>query len=331
MEKRKLGNSEIYASAVTFGAWAIGGWMWGGSNKKDALNAIAAAYDHEITSIDTAAVYGFGESESIIGEAVKGKRDKFQIFTKYGLLWDKKIGTAYFETTDNEGKNITLYKFAGKESVIMECENSLKRLKTDYIDLYQIHWPDPLTPIEETLEAISILIKQGKIRAAGVSNCSREQLTEAMDFLEITTNQVPYSMLRRNIETDLVPYCIDKNCSILAYSPLQRGLLTGKFNPKTNFKKGDSRPQTPYYSEENILKTNKFLEEINPIAKANNVSLAQLVISWTLEQAGITIALVGARDPLQVKENAGGMNLKLTREEIETISLKLNNLNLELT
>src|SRR5580704_7534700 len=180
MEYRKLGNTEVKLSAITFGAWAIGGWMWGGADKKDALVAIAASYDYGVTSFDTAAIYGQGRSEEIVGEALRSlRRDKVQILTKFGMRWDEKKGTLAFKSTDNSNHPIEIYKYAGKESIIKECEDSLRRLGTDYIDLYQIHWPDSTTPVAETMEALGQLLQQGKIRAAGVSNFSAPLMAEA--------------------------------------------------------------------------------------------------------------------------------------------------------
>ena len=156
MEYRKLGNSDLNISVVTFGAWAAGGWMWGGTDRSEAVNAIRTAFDSGITSIDTAPAYGQGRSEEIVGEAIKTlPRDKVQILTKYGLRWDTDKGEFYFKSVDNNGKPINLHKYASKESIIKECEESLRRLGTDYIDLYQIHWADPTTPIQETMEAVA--------------------------------------------------------------------------------------------------------------------------------------------------------------------------------
>ena len=161
----KLGNSDLSISAITFGAWATGGWMWGGTEQNDSVNAINTAYDLGVTSIDTAPAYGQGKSEEVVGEAIKSlPRDKIQILTKYGLRWDTDKGQFYFESKNDEGKTIHLHKYATKESIMKECEDSLKRLGTDYIDLYQIHWADPTTPIQETMEAVSLLIEQGKVR-----------------------------------------------------------------------------------------------------------------------------------------------------------------------
>jgi aryl-alcohol dehydrogenase-like predicted oxidoreductase len=330
MEYVNLGRSNVKITRLTFGAWAIGGWMWGGADKKDALKAIHKSLDLGITSIDTAPAYGFGLSEEIVGEAVRGVRKDVQILTKYGLRWDKKIGKFYFNTTDNNGKPVSMYRYAGKESVINECEQSLKRLRTDYIDLLQIHWSDPTTPIQETMEAMDILIKSGKIRAAGVCNYNLEEMKTASGFTSLASNQVPYSMLKRDIEKDIVPWCIENYVSILAYSPLQRGLLTGKIKTGHKFNEGDSRPATPYYSDSNIKKTNEFLEKLEPIAADKNATLSQLVLRWTMQMPGITVVLAGARNPEQIQENAGALNLKLDEDEMKQINSLLNNIKLDL-
>lgn len=330
MDYVTLGTSNVKVTRIIFGAWAIGGWMWGGADRKDAIKAIHQSLDLGLSSIDTAPAYGFGLSEEIVGEAIKGVRDEVQILTKYGLVWDKKIGEFYFSTINNEGKPISMHKYAGKENVIYECEQSLRRLKTEYIDLYQIHWPDPSTPIEETMEAVTRLMKDGKIRAAGVCNYSVEEMKIAQTSINLASNQVPYSMVRRDIENDLVPWCIEHKKSILAYSPLQRGLLTGKFKIGHQFGPGDTRPDTPWFKEKNMIKTNKFLEEITPLARSKNATIAQLVLRWTMQMPGITTVLAGARDARQVKDNAGALNFTLSEEEMQEINLKLEKLELEL-
>lgn len=331
MEYRKIGKSELELSVVTFGAWAAGGWMWGGTDRTDAVKAIRAAYDLGVTSIDTAPVYGQGTSEEIVGEAIKDlPRDKVQILTKYGLRWDLKKGKFYFKTKDNNGKFIDLYKYAGKESVIEECENSLRRLGTDYIDLLQIHWPDDTTPIQETMEAVDKLIKDGKVRFAGVCNYNAAQVEEATKYFDIISDQVPYSMLKRDIEKELLPHVISTQQGILAYSPLERGILTGKIKPGYRFDKGDHRATLPYYKDENIKRTNAFLDKIKPLANDKNATLAQLVIRWTVEQPGITIALVGARNAQQAVQNAKAMDVTLSKEEINFITEELNKLELQL-
>lgn len=330
MEKRRLGNSDLMITPIAFGAWAIGGWMWGGAEKKDAIEALETSINLGMTTIDTAPVYGFGQSEEIVGEVIKGKREKVQILTKYGLRWEGKKGEFYFPSKDNEGKAVDIYRYAAKDSVIKECEESLKRLGTDYIDLYQIHWSDPTTPVEETMEAMNILIDQGKIRYAGVCNYNDALLARSVKYTNVISNQVPYNMVRRDIENDVVPFCLERNIGILAYSPMQRGLLTGKFSPSYKFNEGDSRPDTPYFQSENIKRVNKFLEKIRTIANDKNASLAQLVLRWTIEQPGITCALAGARDPEQVKDNLGALKFNLTHEEIIQINDELNHLKLEL-
>jgi aryl-alcohol dehydrogenase-like predicted oxidoreductase len=330
MEYRNLSNSDVKISTISFGAWAIGGWMWGGADEKDAINAIETAIDLGMTSIDTAPVYGFGKSEKLVGQVIHNKRDKVQILTKFGLRWDTKEGEFYFNSINEKGEDVSIHRFAGPESIIKECEASLQRLQTEFIDLYQIHWNDPTTPIEDSMEAVGVLMEQGKIRAAGVSNYSAEQMKQADSIINISTNQVPYSMVLRNIEQSLVPYCLENNKGILAYSPLQRGILTGKITPDYKFNEGDHRPHTPYFKEPNISRINNFLTKIKPIAEDNNITIAQLVIYWTIQQPSITSALVGARNPVQVKENIKAGEIKLDQEELLTINALLDDLDLDI-
>jgi aryl-alcohol dehydrogenase-like predicted oxidoreductase len=329
MEMKELGSSGVMVTPIAFGAWAIGGWMWGGADRNDAIKAITTAMDLGITTIDTAPAYGLGTGEKIVGEAIKGQRDKVQILTKYGLRWDAPVGQYYFTSKDNEGRQVDIYRDASRERIIAECENSLKDLGTDYLDLYQIHWPDPLTPVEETMSAIEQLLKQGKIRAAGVCNYPVEGMKEAGKFISLVSNQVPYSMVRREIEQDVIPWCMKNGLSVLPYSPLQRGLLTGKIKPDYRFNDGDSRPSTPYFKIGNLIKINKFLDKIKPVAAARKVSLAQLVLRWTMQRPGITCVLAGARNPEQVKENAGALQFELSDEEMETINRYLDQLSLD--
>ena len=330
MEYKILAKSEIPVSVLTFGAWVTGGLFWGGADKNQSVKAIHKAIDYGITSIDTAPVYGFGESEKIVGAAIKGKRDKLQIFTKYGLRWDKKTGTYYFDITDPKGNISSIYKYAGKDSIITECEQSLKRLGTDYIDLYQIHWHDVATPIGESMEAVNKLISDGKVRAAGVCNYSVENLNVAGSVINIVSDQVPYSMVRRDIEKDVIPYCIENNISILAYSPLERGVLTGKITSGYKFNPGDNRSKSPYFTGSNLDKINAFLDTIKPIARERNISLAQLVINWTMQQPGITSVLVGLRNPEQVDENVRAVDFTLNNEEIDTINRELKKIELDI-
>jgi aryl-alcohol dehydrogenase-like predicted oxidoreductase len=324
MEYRKLGSTDLEVSAIAFGAWAAGGWMWGGSDTNKAIKAIRSAYDQGVTSIDTAPVYGQGASEEIVGEAIKYlPRDKVQILTKFGLRWDIAKGDFHFHSKDNQGKAIDIYKYASKKSILKEVEDSLKRLGTDYIDLYQIHWPDTSTPIQETFEAVAQLIQDGKVRHAGVCNYSVDQMKEAEKYVNLASNQVPFSMVNKGIEKEIVPYCIKNNKSILAYSPLERGLLTGKMKPGQPFDQGDHRATNPFFSQQSIVKTNAFLEKIRPIANTKGATLAQLVLKWTLERPGITIALAGARNETQSVQNAAATTFDLSPDELDFINLKL--------
>ena len=329
MEFRQLGQTELKLSAITFGAWAIGGWMWGGSVKKDALSAIRASYDAGITTIDTAPAYGQGYSEELVGEAIKDiPREKLQILTKFGMRWDDTRGELAFKSEDNDGKPIDVHRYAGKQSVIDECEASLKRLGTDYIDLYQIHWPDKITPIAETMEALNLLLQKGKIRAAGVCNYNKAQMEEAEETINLASNQVPYSMVERSIESELLPYCLLNQKSIIAYSPLQRGILTGKIKPGHKFAEGDHRPNTKFYKPGNLERINHLLETLEPLAKEKNVTLSQLVIRWTIDQPGVTVALVGARDAAQAEQNAEAINIKLTEDDMTFINKQIGKLEL---
>ena len=324
MEYQELGSSGLSVSRITFGSWAAGGWMWGGTEQNDAVGAIHAAYDLGVTSIDTAPVYGMGLSEEIVGEAIKTlSRDKVQILTKFGMRWDLTKGDFAMKTKDNQGHDLDVYKYAGRDSIIKECEDSLRRLGTDYIDLYQQHWPDVTTPIDETMEALSRLIEQGKVRAAGVSNYSVAQMQEAEKTLNLASNQVPYSMVRRDIEKDVVPYCLENNKGILVYSPLQLGLLTGKIKPGQHFDASDLRATNKLFTPESVTRINAVLAKLRPMAETKNATLGQLVLRWTLAQPGITVALVGARNPEQAVQNAKAIDVQLSFEEIDFINKQL--------
>ncbi len=329
MDKKELGGTGVSVTRMAFGAWAIGGWFWGGADEKESVEAIEKAVDIGMTTIDTAPVYGFGQSEELVAKAIRGKRGEVEIMTKFGLKWDGTEGKFYFDTNDNQGNPLAVYKLGRKESVIRECESSLKRLKTDYIDLYQQHWPDPSTPIVETMEALDRLKDQGKIRAGGVCNYSTDQMKEAVKYFTVASDQVPYSMVLRSIEKELIPWSIENQKAIIAYSPLQRGLLTGKVKPGYKFNEGDNRPSTPFYKEPNLSRINSFLDSIRHIADSKNITLAQLVLKWTMEQPGVTCLLAGARSAAQVVENAAAANVALIPDELDVIKKSLNLLKLE--
>ncbi|NUY79398.1 aldo/keto reductase [Flavobacterium sp. MAH-1] len=329
MKYRKLGQTDLNLSAITFGAWAAGGWMWGGNESNDAIKAIEAAFDEGVNAIDTAPIYGQGFSEEVVGEAVMGlPRDQVYLLTKFGMRWDLAKGDFAMKSKNNFGKDIDIYKYAGAESVVKECEDSLRRLRTDYIDLYQIHWPDSTTPIEETFKAVDKLIKDGKVRYAGVCNYSVSQMAEAEKYVRLASNQVPFSMLRREIEKETVPYCLENEKGILAYSPMDRGLLTGKMKPGQEFNEGDHRKNLWQFKDENIKRTNDFLQKIKPLADEKGLTLGQLVLLWTIEQPGITIALAGARNAEQAVQNARAMRASLSTEEVEKITGELETLQL---
>lgn len=330
MEYRKLADSDLQVSVITFGAWAAGGWMWGKTERNDAIEAIRASYDLGVTSIDTAPIYGQGESEEIVGEAIKGiPRDKLQILTKFGMSWEGTKGEFYFKSKNNAGKDIDIYKYAGKERVIQECEDSLRRLGTDYIDLYQIHWHDSTTPITETFEAVARLIEQGKVRYAGVCNYSAAQMAEAEKAVKLVSNQIPFSMVNRSVEDETVPYCIKNGKSVLAYSPMERGLLTGKITPGYQFQEGDHRSGHRAFTAENIEITNRLLQKIKPLADEKGATLAQLVLRWTIQRAGITVALAGARNAEQSVQNAKAAQVSLTDNEFKLISDEVEKTNLQ--
>jgi len=326
MEYRQLGSSPVRASVVTFGAWAIGGWMWGGADEDDAIEAIRTSLDLGVTSIDTAPIYGYGKSEELVGRAIAGRRDEAQILTKFCLRWDEEAGEHFFDMSEG-GKTVRIFRNARRASILKECEDSLRRLGTDRIDLYQCHWRDHTTPVEETIEACNELLQAGKTRAIGVSNFNVEEIETARRTGPLASNQPPYSMLNRGIEKDILPYCREHNIAILAYSPLHGGLLTGKFQPGHTFRPGDHRAGDPLYSPESIARVNAFLDRLRPIANGYGATLSQLVVRWTVQQPGLTVALVGARDAAQARENAGATDFRISDADMATIAALLQDLN----
>ncbi|WP_242398711.1 aldo/keto reductase [Bacteroides xylanisolvens] len=327
MEYRKLGSSDLKLSAITYGAFAIGGTMWGGNEEKNSIESVQASIEHGVTTLDTAPFYGFGLSEEMVGKAIKGyDRTKIQLLTKFGLVWDgsnKGKGDFFFDA-EKDGVSVPVYKYAAKENVIKEVEESLRRLKTDYIDLLQIHWPDSTTPIAETMEALDLLIQQGKIRAAGVSNYDVEQITEAREKLNIASDQVGYSMLNRGIEKELIPFAQNHDLGIIAYSPMERGLLTGKYFEGSSLKRNDHR--NDYFQQFDLPQIKTFLDTIVPIANEKKITLSQLVLRWTTLQPGITVVLAGARNAGQAIANAKAMDINLTPEELRFINQELSKL-----
>ena len=314
MEYRPLGASGIEASVVGLGAWAIGGWMWGGTDERKAVEAIQASVDSGINFIDSAPAYGMGLSETIVGKAIAGRRDRLVIATKCGIVWHTEKGTPF---VSQNGK--TMHRYLGPESVRYEVEQSLKRLNTDRIDLYQTHWQDETTPIEETMATLLDLKREGKIRAIGVSNATVEQIEAYRRVGPVDSGQEKYSMLDRGLESEYLPYTLKNNIAVLAYSPLALGLLTGKVGPEREFPADDIRYNHPRFSAESRKQVLAMLEKMRPIAEKHGLTLAQLVIAWTAAQPGLTHALVGARDARQAEENAVAGNATLSREELENL------------
>ena len=311
---RQLGSSGIQASVVGLGTWAIGGWMWGGTEERDSIAAIQAAVDEGVSLIDTAPAYGMGKSEELVGQALIGRRDKVVLSTKCGLVWHTQQGNHFFDQYDKP-----VHRYLGADSIVYEVEQSLKRLKTDYIDHYITHWQDPTTPIAETMEALERLKQQGKIRSIGVSNVSVEELGDYIANGAVDAVQECYSMLDRVIEETVLPVCRSNKISCMSYSSLALGLLSGKIGPAREFDGDDQRKDNPRFSVSNRRKIAVLFEEIMPIAEAHNASIAQIVIAWTIAQPGITFSLCGARNPQQVIENAAAAALVLEPEDIRLI------------
>lgn len=324
MEYRKLGNTDLDLSVITYGSFGIGGTMWGGTEKQDAIDAIEASLANGVTTLDTAPFYGLGLSEELIGEVLKGKdRSRVQILTKFGMVWDgSNHGKGEFLfNVDNNGKNYPVYKYAGRSNVVKEAEESLKRLKTDYIDLLQLHWFDATTPVDETMEALQKLIDQGKIRAAGVSNYTADQMDQARQNVLLASNQVPYSMLNRSIEAEIVPFARKNHIGVIAYSPLERGLLTGKFFQGEHLKTSDHR--NSYFKQFNLDQVKTLLTNLEDLAKTKNGTVAQLVLKWTTLQPGITAVLAGATNAKQAISNAESVNLELNKTDMEFMNAEL--------
>lgn len=299
MQTRQLGQSDLQITPIIMGTWQAGKKMWAGIEDEETTKAIRTAYESGITTIDTAIVYGNGHSERIIAKALSDVRDKVVYASKVfadRLKYDK---------------------------LIASCEESLNNLNTDYIDLYQIHWPSgsfntPVIPISESMEALNKLKEQGKIRAIGVSNFSREQLAEASQYGRIDSLQPPYSLFWRQVEKDAMPYCIENNISILAYSSLAQGILTGKFGDNPQFAEGDHRADHRLFKPNNYQRVQKALSELKPIAEEHNCTLAQLALAWLIAQPQ-TSAIAGARNSSQVTDNIQAANITLSESDIKKI------------
>jgi aryl-alcohol dehydrogenase-like predicted oxidoreductase len=324
MQRRELGGSGIEVPVVTFGAWAVGGWMWGGSDERASIDAIRASIDEGANAIDTAPVYGFGRSEELVGKAIEGRRERALLFTKVGLRWDDPHGEPFFTTHDQDGGKRAIWRNAKPDSVRLEVDRSLARMGVESLDLVQVHWPDLATPIEETMGELLRLRGEGKLRAIGVSNESPERMAAAQAALgdvPLASNQPKYNLLERQIEEDVQPWCAEHGVGLLVYSPLAQGLLTGCASPDREFGTGDQRAGREDWKPAAIALVNAALEEgAGPVADAHGASLSQVVLAWTIAQRGITSVLAGARSPEQALQNAVAGRLELTEEELVRVA-----------
>lgn len=315
MQTRQLGKNGPQLTVIGFGAWAIGGpWQygWGKVNDAESIQAIHTALDNGINWIDTAAVYGFGHSEEVVGKAVKGIRNNVFIATKCGMI------------NDGTGNAIINLK---PENIRKEINDSLRRLQTDYIDLYQFHWPDPNTPVEDSWGTMVDLQKEGKVRFIGVSNFDVSLLDRCIKIAPVQSLQPPYSLLRRDIEKEILPYCLKNGIGVIVYSPMQAGLLTGKFDIN-KLAEDDWRRKSKMYQEPYLSKALEFVERIRPIAEKSNKSVGNLAVAWVLRNSAVTSAIVGARNSKQVLENINAADYILTDDEMKEISKLLEELGL---
>lgn len=289
MEFVRVSGTDIEVSRIGLGTWSIGGWLWGGTDEEIAIKTIHKAIELGVNLIDTAPVYGRGVSEEIVGKAVSeyGFRDKVVIATKVGLEW-------------TSGK---VYRNSSKSRIYKEIEDSLRRLKTDYIDIYQVHWPDPLVPIEETAQALYSLYREGKIRAIGVSNYSTEQMDVFRRVAPLHTSQPPYNLFERGIEKDVLPYCRENGITTLLYGAICRGLLSGKMKPDTEFKGDDIRRVDPKFQPPRYYQYLDAVERLDRLARERyGKRVIHLAVRWVLDQPGADVALLGARRPEQIEE-----------------------------
>ncbi|HEX5085082.1 MAG TPA: aldo/keto reductase [Blastocatellia bacterium] len=310
MQTRQLGNSDIYITPLGVGAWAMGGagWLFSWSHQDDdaSIAAIHAALDAGMNWIDTAAVYGLGHSEEVVARALKGRANRPYVFTKCARVWDE---------------NRQIGKSLKADSVRRECEASLRRLKVDVIDLYQIHWPEPDEDVEEGWATLARLKEEGKVRWIGVSNFNHDQLKRARAIAPITSLQPPYSLIRREVEADVLPYCAEHNIGVIAYSPMGSGLLTGTMTREriSSLPEDDWRRRSPQFQEPLVTRNLKIADKLKEIAARHDRGAGEAAIAWTLRNDVITGAIVGVRNPEQVAGVIGAMDFRLSEDEINEI------------
>ncbi len=316
MKTRKLGYTDLNLTTVGLGTWAIGGagwqWAWGPQDDADSIAAIRKGLDLGINWIDTAAAYGQGHSEEVVGKAIEGRRDEVFIATKCGLVWDEGSADLYGRLT--------------AKSIRAECEASLKRLNIEVIDLYQVHWPHDEEHLEEGWSAIADLVKEGKLRYAGVSNFSIEQIKRVQKIHPVASLQPPYSMLDRDVEIELLPYCGANGIGVVAYSPMQSGMLTGKYTRETIASLPDNdwrKKQNPDFQEPALSANLELIEGLHPIAERYGKSVAQLAIAWVLRHPEVTAAIVGARRPAHIEETVKAGDWELSAADVAEIEVLL--------
>ncbi|MDH5478299.1 MAG: aldo/keto reductase [Nitrospinota bacterium] len=308
MEKRKLGQSDLYVSPIGLGAWGIGGPpFWNGRDPKTSVATIQKALDLGVNLIDTAPVYGFGLSEELVGQAVAGRRDEVVIATKCGLRWN---GPSLKE----------LYKDLSPGSICQEVEDSLRRLKTDRIDLYQVHWPDQKTPVENFMVALALLKAQGKILNIGVSNFDTAMLQKSMGFAPVVSIQPKYNLLERDIESDLLPFCQERHVGVLAYSPLASGMLTGKYSTDAQWTDWRGKGNMGVFQKEQLGQAVAKVEKLKQVAAQLGAPLASLALRWVTNRPGVTCALAGAYTPEQMEANAAAMEIVISQTDMERLT-----------
>jgi len=307
-EYLSIPETRLTVSRVALGTWAMGGWMWGGSDQRESVATIQAAVNQGINLIDTAPVYGFGVSEEIVGSALDGMRNAVVIATKVGLEW-------------RDGK---VFRNASRARIMHEVDESLSRLRTDYIDIYQVHWPDPLVPIEETAEAMLSLYEQGKIRAIGVSNFSVAEMERFRRVAPLHVVQPPYNLFERAIEADILPYCRDNQIVTLGYGALCRGLLSGRMRADTVFEGDDLRRIDPKFQPPRLAQYLEAVRQLDELAQRRfQRRVIHLAVRWMLDQ-GISVALWGGRHPDQVEAALGVAGWSLNRVNREIIERIVN-------
>ena len=324
MDQRSLGQSPLHVQPVVFGAWAIGGWYWGGTDDARSVRAIQASIDAGVRGIDTAPMYGCGHSERVVGQALVGRRDRVTLMTKVGLRWDDPGGAHFFDDWDDDANPLPIHRNLSAVSVRYEVERSLERMGVDVIDLVQCHWPDPSTEIEETMDALAGVVRAGKARAIGVSNFKPELLERARvelasHGLPLANTQPRYSMVRRDIEADILPWCRDHEVGAIVYSPMEQGLLTGKVGLERVFAKDDGRSEDPAFSTENRTRVLRAIEATADLCATHGCTAAQLALAWCHHQPGVTAAIAGARSPEQAVENAKAASIVLTAAELQRL------------